>query len=208
MLSWETEEKKRWNPFLLHFCTINVQVQTHLCRPEQCKPSSHRRTHTCYTPSEFQPHLQTLHLPEHILYAPTEQNRQTNVSEKATARLSLYTWQVVDTNACSHSNEVLNLTLNIVGINSEGVFTSFIGVIGGSQTVDKLLQTQLPVCVFIRKLNQSINTQRSEGQKSQSEPALQPERQNTDASDVFRMWVHLCATKMWCLDCTRTSVGH
>lgn len=85
--------------------------------------------------------------------------------------------------------------MNIVRINSEGVFTSFIGVVGGSQTVDKLLQTQLPVCVFIRKLDQSINTQRSEGQKEQLEPALQPKHQNTDVSDVFRMWVYLFATK-------------
>lgn len=82
-----------------------------------------------------------------------------------------------------------------MGIKSEGVFTSFIGVVGGCETVDKLLQTQLPVCVFIRKLDQSINAQRSAGQKEQSEPALQPKCQNTDVIDVFRMWVYLFATK-------------
>lgn len=48
---------------------------------------------------------------------------------------------------------------------SEFVFTSFMGMVGGCQTVDKLIQTQLPICIFVRKLYQSINTQRSERQK-------------------------------------------
>lgn len=82
-----------------------------------------------------------------------------------------------------------------MGINSDVVSTSFIGVVGGRQTVDKLLQTQLPVCVFIGKLDQSINAQRSEGQKERSEPALQPKHQNRDVIDLLGMWVHLFATK-------------
>lgn len=37
-------------------------------------------------------------------------------------------------------------------------------MVGGGQTIDELSQTQLPVCIFIRQLYQSIDTQRPERQ--------------------------------------------
>lgn len=48
---------------------VSSTTKTHQCRPEQCRPSFHKHTHTCYTPFELQRHPQTLHLQEHTLYA-------------------------------------------------------------------------------------------------------------------------------------------
>lgn len=66
-----------------------MRMQAHHCRPKRCKPSFHRHTHTCYTPSESRLHPQTLHLPEHILYAETKENIQINVKKK-NKKLNIY----------------------------------------------------------------------------------------------------------------------
>lgn len=131
-----------------------VSMWPHLCRSERCRPSSRRHTRTCCTPCEFLPRPQTPRPPGRTLQASSKRSACGSSGRKCVL-IDLHAWNA------SAAWEIEQKQCFVCEI------TSLIGVIGGRQTVDELWQTQLPVCVLIWQLDQSVDTQGSDTETQQ-----------------------------------------